>query len=230
LNQASTSSRWLIFAAIAVFLAVLLLVQRYLKRKRTEALRGVALQLGLTYEGDDWLVSNRAPQLEVPLSDDRGRRLTRNIISGERDGLACSFFDFNLGGGRRSVGQTFATFTQEVSLPKFTVERHGILSNLGDTISHNTIHFDSHPAFSKRFRLISVDPERARELFTPGMLGFFESLPADAKWEVEGSGSTLLIYRLGATISPADYPAFIEDTTRMAKTFFSLSGLKKHFS
>jgi hypothetical protein len=227
LNHALTSSPWLIFAVIAVLIAASFLVQRYFGQKRAEALKGVALQMGLTYEGDDWLVSSRAPQLEVPLFDDHGGGQTRNIISGERDGLRCSFFDYIYPAGRSSVAQTLATFTQEIWLPQFAIAPQDILHKLGDAMLHKAIHFDSDPEFSKRFRLVSVDPDKVRELFTPGMLSFFESFPVDAKWHVQGSGSTLLIYRPGSKVSAPDYNGFVENTTRIARSFFSFSGLKK---
>jgi hypothetical protein len=197
-----------------------------LVRQRVEALKGVALQLGLTYEGDDWFVSNRAPQLETPLFDKKTEGQIRNIISGERDGQPCSFFDYTFAAGRTSISQTLAVFTQGIWLPQFAITPQGLVGKIADAMFRNVIHFDSDPSFSKRFRLQSVDPGKTRELFTPPILGFFDSFPAKSKWQIQGAGTTLVIYREGVKVSSSDFRAFVEETTRIAKTFFDLCGLK----
>jgi len=207
-------------------MAALYLVQRTLGRKRAEALTRVAFQLGLRYEGDDWLVGSPAPQLEIPLFEGKAMQF-RNIVSGERDRLTCSFFDYSYTSGRTSVTQTLASFTQETWLPQFALARQDILHKIGDSILHKTIQFESDADFSKRFRLRGADPEKVRELFSPALLTFIESLDPLIKWNIEGSGPTLVIFRLGNKIGPADYPAFVDNTTRIAQTFFSISGLKK---
>ena len=96
-----------------------------------------------------------------------------------------------------------------------------------DRIVHKNIQFQSNPDFSTRFRLRSPEEEKIRELFTPGMLSFLEGLDPNVKWHLEGCGLTLYIYRLEDLVKPEEFPQFVEETTAMAETFFSLSGLRK---
>lgn len=171
--------RWLPVIAIPALVAALLVVRRFLVRQRVEALKGVALQLGLTYEGDDWFVSNRAPQLETPLFDKKTEGQIRNIISGERDGQPCSFFDYTFAAGRTSISQTLAVFTQGIWLPQFAITPQGLVGKIADAMFRNVIHFDSDPSFSKRFRLQSVDPEKPANClplrFSASSIAFLQS-------------------------------------------------------
>jgi hypothetical protein len=182
-------------AAIAAIVAGLLAVKHVVGRKREQALRNVAQQLGLSFEGEDWSHGSRAPQLETPLFERKSDEQIRNIMSGHREGLAVSFFDYSYGRGRSHTEQTLAAFSQEVWLPSFELGSKSILRGMSDTILHREIRFQSNPDFSKRFRLASVDPEKVRELFTPGMLSFVETLDPKAGWRLEGSGQTLVVYR-----------------------------------
>ncbi|MGD0842416.1 MAG: hypothetical protein ABSA32_14785 [Candidatus Acidiferrales bacterium] len=218
---------WWGFAVFgAVFVGIFVLAT-YLSRKRTQALTTLALQQGLTFEGDKWLTPESAPQLESPLFQGKSGPGFKNIISGKRGGLSCSFVDYSYRSGKNSISQTLATFTQDVWLPQFAVGPSDMLHKFSDALLHKAIQFESDPDFSKRFRLVSPDPDKAREMFAPGLLTFIENLDPAAKWHIEGSGRTLIIYRQGKQVSAEAYPAFIDATTDMAKTFLSLSGLKK---
>lgn len=198
-----------------------------LGRKRAQALRDVAQQLGLSFEGEDWPRGSRAPQLETPLFEGKSNQQIRNIMNGDREGLAVSFFDYSYGGGRSRREQTLAAFSQEGWLPSFELGPHRILRGMADAILHREVRFESNPDFSNRFRLASVDPAKALELFTPGMLSFFETLDPKSVWGFEGYGRTLVIYRKRKKIRPRDFRLFVEETTRIAKAFFSLSRLTK---
>jgi hypothetical protein len=220
LNYAIAAPSWLAPAVIAGLIGAFVALKSILADKRNRALIDTAQQLGLKFEGENWAPGSQAPQLETPLFEHRTDEQIRNIMSGTREGLAVSFFDYWYGRGKGHREQTLAAFSQQVWLPSFELGPRSIIRGMG-------IHFESHPDFAKRFRLSSVDPEKTRELFTPGMLSFLESFDLNSKWRLEGSGLTLVVYRSGKKVGPQEFLSFVEETTRIAKTFFHLSGLKE---
>lgn len=99
------------------------------------------------------------------------------------------------------------------------------MRKVGNAILHKNIRIESHPIFSNRFQLRSSEEEKIRALLTPGLLTYLESLDPGMKWHVEG-GPTLVIYSLGKIVKPDEFAAFVENTTAIAKAFFTFSGLK----
>jgi hypothetical protein len=228
LNYVSNlSTGWSLALLAAAFVVVYLVVSLF-ARRRAKALTDAATQLGFTYNGDKWLDHSRKPQLEtwLFLHETYNPRF-ENIIFGNRDGLSCNFFDYSFTMGKSTIRQTVARFTQDVQIPSFALAPQDILHKVSDAVLHKAIQFESDPDFSKRYRLVSSDEEKARALFTPELLSFVESLDASKKWHVEGAGTALVVYRRGKTVRPEEFAAFVEQTTQLAKSFLSCSGLKK---
>ena len=112
-------------------------------------------------------------------------------------------------------------------MPVFELRPEGILDRVADVFTHKDIDFDSNPGFSHRFLLRGLEIERVRELFAPPLLTFFEGLPTDEKWHVEGDGYTLILYRSNVIASAEEIQPILERTSRMAKTFFGCCGRTK---
>jgi hypothetical protein len=221
---------WLFIVAIVAAGVIGSFVSKAQTRNRTEALRIVAGQLGLTFEGEDWARGPCAPELETPLFDGRSDQTFRNIMSGNRDGLNASFFDFSYGVGKSYVSQTLAAFRQDAWLPQFEMAPRDSVALLNREMLRKQIEFESHPQFAKKYRLLSVDEEKARQVFTSRMLTFFVEDGLHVDWNIEGAGNTLIVYRRGANTKPEDFRGFVEETTRVAKSFFEFSGLKEPFA
>jgi hypothetical protein len=100
------------------------------------------------------------------------------------------------------------------------------MRELGEAIVHKDIYIVSPPGFSSRFQLRSSEEENVRALPTSGLLSYLEGLDPNRKCHVEGCGLTLVIYRLGNIVKSEKSAPFVEETTRIAKAFFTLSGLK----
>ena len=216
------------YLPFGLLLGVFVLFQWLRNRQRGRALSTVANQLGLAFEATDWGSRNSGPQLESPHFGTITARYAqnfRNSLSGERQGFRVSFFDHVVSGRGGGHTDTIASFTQKIYLPTFSLAQEDLLSKIGDAIVHRTIEFTSDPTFSERFRLIGTDEDRIRELFTADMLEFLESI--EPEWQIEASGHSLLIYRYGRTVKPSDFPDFVDETTELAKTFFSHCRLKQ---
>lgn len=222
---------WLpISGGIVVVVAALLIAGTILERRRREAMAAVALETGFQYLGKDW--GTEAPQLGAPLFRKGHSREFRNIMVGSAGGFRACVFDYQYvtGGGRSSQThfQTVARFTRPgVVMPEFELQPEGVLQKIGDAFVHKDIDFDSHPEFSSRIQLRSPEEQKTREMFSPGLLSYIEGLDQSKKWRIEGIGNTLLLYRSGRRVKPADFKEFLSETSSIASQFFSLAGLKK---
>jgi hypothetical protein len=215
---------WAPYVSVALFLLAVWLFQGWRRRRRKEGLADVAHRLGLTFEVNDWGSRSSGPQLQSRHFAHSYNQIFRNSLSGEREGLAASFFD-HIVGGRGGHTDTIASFTQSIVLPEFALAQQDTLNKIGDVILHRQIDFPSAPGFAERFRLVGEEEDRVRELFTANMREFLGSIEAD--WRIEASGRTLVMYLAGYAVKPEEFPDFVDETIGMAKNFFSHCHLQK---
>ncbi len=215
---------FIMFGGFFVLMAIIITASVRYAKKRTRELTEIAQQIGFRFVGKNW----SGPSLSSPpkislLQRTRGR--FNNVMTGSSGGLQISLFDYTYPMGKSSVTQTLATFSQDQQLPPFALRPENFLDRIGDAIVHNDIDFDSNPEFSKRYLLKSPDEAGTRRLFTPSLLTYLEQFQTN--WCIEGTGPTLLVYHGGRPMSPSDLPAFLEETSRIARTVFASDGLRK---
>ena len=217
-------------AAIAVIVGIILAITSWLDRRRTQALTAVSMQMGFLFVGKEWKDVQQPPQLQTVLFNRGHSKRFRNIMSSSVAGLRTFLFDYKytVGGGRssRTYSQTVATYCKSGNLPVFNLQPQGLMHKLWDAVVHKDIIFDSNPNFAQRYVLRSEETERTRMVFTPTLLSFLESLDPQKKWQIEGMGDTLIIYRGGKKAKPADFKLFLEETSALAGQFFSLGNCK----
>lgn len=218
----SIDSTTLSFAVLIAIGAIFFVLKVKYPGRRKKALARLAHRLGFTIEGEDWSSSSRAPQLAAPLFRRGEEKAFENIMSMTHEGLTCNFFDYTYRVARSRFSQTVAAFTQDVLLPAFEVVPVLKAGSLSTAQQRQAIDLDYHPNFSARFRLLGPNEEKVRELFTPRVVFFLETLEVGSTWHIEGSDFTLIVYHAGETVNPSEYPAFIEETTRLAKAFLGL--------
>jgi hypothetical protein len=205
-------------------MAVIITASIRAAKKRTREMAAAAQQIGFRFVGNTWSGPALSSQHKTSLLQRAGGKCA-NAMTGASGGLQASLFDYTYRAGKSSVTQTLAAFSQDVPLPPFALRPENILDRIGDAILHNDIDFDSHPEFSKHYLLRSPDTANTRRLFTPGVLTYLEQLQAN--WHIEGTGPTLMVYRGGSRVNPSDVAAFLEETSRIARTFFASDGLRK---
>ena len=152
-------------------------------------------------------------------------------MSGAASGMRVFLFDYKytVGGGKssRTYGQTVAAYCKTgVNLPSFSLQPQGLMHKLWDAVVHKDITFDSNPNFPQRYALFSLEGERTRILYTPALLSFLEGLDPQKKWQLQGLGDTLIIFRGGKKSKPEDFRTFLEETSALAGQFFSLGNCK----
>jgi len=223
MNSLALSSSLLV--AIGLIIALLLLAASRKGKQRAADLRAVADALGFNYAGND---SSLTFQANTALFRRGSRRRFRNVMNGTYGSYPASVFDYSytVSGGESSstFTQTVVAFRQDHQLPWFELRPEGFLDRIADAFVHRDIDFETHPEFSKRYALRGDDGTAIRVVFTPALLSFFEMLPPERKWHIEGSGFTLLAYRANLTVAPQEIRTFVEETCSIANSFFAASG------
>ena len=211
-------------AGFIVLMAFIIAASVRAARKRTLELTTTAQQIGFEFLGNTWSGPAVSPRHRISILQ-RVRGKCLNAMTGASGALQISLFDYTYRVGKSTTTQTLAAFSQNVELPPFALRPENFLDRIGDAILHNDLDFGSNPEFSRRYLLRSPDETNTRRLFTPGLMTYLEQTPSN--WNIEGTGATLILYRGGSPVNPSDLPAFLEETSRIARTFFSSEGLRK---
>lgn len=201
---------------LAIFIPVVLWTIRY-RKKRTEEFAQMAQQMGFTFLGETWRGPVLSPVHKTCIIQ-QTRGGFRNAMTGKMGGLDVAVSDYTYQEGKSTTTLTLAAFTHDRQLPPFELRTESIFDKIGDAFVHNDLDFDSNPEFSKRYFLRSPDEEGARNLFTPGLLAYFEQIPSDKQWHVESSAKTLIVYRYRQFMNAAEVPHFLNEASAIART------------
>lgn len=205
---------YIVYIAIAIA-AVMGAVAWYAyvaEKKRTEAFKQVAHELGFEFDaaGDSaFLQSLHGLHL---VSQGHSQKLW-NLLRGKSHDLEVAIFDYSYvtgsGKQRRTWRQSVIGFRFEGrELPNFSLRPENVWHRMGTWLGQQDIDFDSHPTFSRSYLLRGSDEPAIRELFAPAVLDFYEEKTG---LSTEGAGHTLLYYRHAKKIGPDDVRSFMED-------------------
>jgi hypothetical protein len=208
-----------VFVAAAVIIVALAPLQA---RRRTRAMQTAAGQIGFTFEGDEWSDPAQRPKLGTALFQQRNGGYG-NVMTGTAEGLKTSLFDYGFFDPGYKAEQTVAAFSQELWLPLFELRPDSLSDPVRDPNVSGRIEFD----FAERYVLRGPEEDKIRELFNPALTSALISYTPEDHWHIEGMGTTLILYRFGVKVKADDLPAFLQQTSLIASTFFSLCGLKK---
>ncbi len=113
---------------------------------------------------------------------------------------------------RTSVRTTILTIELKKEIPKFTLDKEGLLGFVYKFAGFKDVLIPGHPDFSKRFFLLGEDVERIRSFFTDELVLFFESNPY---YHIECNGNTLLLMRKERLASIKEIKALLDYGTRL---------------
>jgi hypothetical protein len=224
---------WVVFGiGGAIVLAIVLAIVAARDRKRKAAISAVAGEIGFSMEGAKWSDAEQSRDLVTALFQTGKLRTFRNIMTGNSSGLRAAVFDYfyqtGAGSEAHNTEQTCAAFLKSgANLPTFDLAPVGIMQKVGGALGQKGISFDAHPEFSQRYRLGTTDESRTRELFKPPVLALLGGLDAQKKWRLEGAGQTLIVYRAGKRVKPAELRTFLDVTGALASSFFALANTEK---
>ena len=211
----------IIVVAVAVaFFPIFYGIRRWYESKRSEALRSVALSLGMSCEdGRNIDATQRFGSFQ--LFSQGSDKKVRNCMSGTIDGIDVTTFgyEYTVVGDDVSatLRQTVVVFrSNELSLPNFELrprERSDkvLFGERFDKLvfgERKDIDFHSHPDFSESYFLTGNDESAIRHVFSRSVLGYFEIYKF---WSVEGRDDLLLLcYRHGARLRPDEIKFFLD--------------------
>ena len=158
----------------------------------------------------------------------RGRqRRFRHVMNGTYQSYQANLFDYShtaSGGESASThAQTVAAFRQDHALPLFELRPEGFLDRIAEAFVHRDIDFESIRNFQGAASC-AADGSAIRVMFTPALLRFFEMVPPERKWHIEGGGFMLLAYRANVTVAPQEIRTFLDETCSIANSFFAACG------
>jgi hypothetical protein len=195
--------------AVAAILVLVFWLSWVGKRKRREAMRAIAGELGGRFFEDDPYGLSERHDGRFPALREGSNRYAYNVIHAERDGLPVWIFDHHHETystdhkGHRTTHHHHGTFVlvrHDVDLGQLDVREEGIFDKVAAAFGFDDIDFES-AEFSRRWRVKAADREFAYQVFHPRMMEYFLAL----------DGLTLAtngpygLYRLGrGTMDPGE--------------------------
>jgi hypothetical protein len=206
---------WLVIGALVPILFVLVNYQAAL---RVKEFKTVALRLGLRYSPESRSPKlMRMPHALFKLGKDGD---FNHILDGAVDGVEARVFEYNYSTGtgrqRSTYVQTVASFTTKESLPDFEMCPEHFYHRFEDLVGSGDIDFSWNPAFSAEYRLLGRDEKAVRALFNSSLSTALADMPG---WSIEGSGTSLIVYRSHKRIEPSGLEKFLKQTLEVARAF-----------
>ncbi len=202
----------ILFVVVLVLVIAGIVASVISAKKRRETLAALAASMGFTFTPKGSKTGLQAMG-SLPLFNKGHSRRTYNIMAGVAQGINVRIFDYRytVGHGKNShtYSQTAILFeTETLNLPVFRLSPESVFHKIGSAFGMQDIDFDSHPEFSKRYLLKGENEAAIREIFTPGVLSFFEQ---HEKLSVEGDRHRLLVYRSSKKIKPELWQNFMTE-------------------
>ncbi len=187
------------------------------RRKRAEAMRQVALTLGLSSLDDEGKSPLPPSVLQLPLMTRGHSRKATNVLSGSLDGEAVLLFDYRYVTGAGKSQQvhrhTVATFPESgAGLPDFELAPENILSRLAQAFGYHDIDFPEDHAFSKLFLLRGSDETAIRNAFNSELRSLLCEKPG---WCVQARAGAVAVFRSRGIWAAEDVPSELTEARRM---------------
>lgn len=209
---------WIFLIPVAITIPIIVWSLRYAK-KRTQEFSQIAQLMGFRFLGKTWQGPTLSSLHKTSiLQRIRGRYL--NAMTGAVGGMDAAVFDYTYQMGKSTVTLTVVAFTHDRQLPPFELRSENIFDKMAEAFVHKDIDFDSNPEFSRRYYLRSPDDAQVRNLFTTGLLAYFEQIPSDKQWHIESSAKTLILY-YRQLMKSAEVPHFLDESSEIARTILA---------
>lgn len=144
----------------------------------------------------------------------------QNVMRGRMDRADVIICDYpvRFGGADNKTPMTLALFESERfdELPQFAVFQRMPIAALQELLAPNAIDFTERELFQQRKSVHGTDEAQIRETLTKPITDF---LGERRGLNVEGSGSRLLVYRLGNRLAPTKIEPFLEDIRPLIALF-----------
>jgi len=149
------------------------------RKKRIGELRGISKKLGFAFRSK--VGSGFVEKIKDFYAYDRegSNPEAKNIMTGNKNGLQVSVFDFYYTIGDQKVSTRYSQSillveSGELNLPFFILRPESFLDKIGSLFGGQDIDFDSNPDFSDHYLLRGEDENRIRQTFSPAVISYYE--------------------------------------------------------
>lgn len=196
----------IIFGGFAALIAAFTVISAKVEKRRREALRATAAQLGLEFAETDQ-TGLQSGFSGFSLFRHGSSRRIRNIVYGRVEGVEVILFDYSYttgsGKNRHTSHQTVGFFQSDtLGLPEFVARPEGMFDKIGQVFGYQDIDLPMHPEFSRKFILRGANEAAIRRAFTPGVARFFEE---NAGLSIEAKTDRFILYRSGTPLKPEQW-------------------------
>ena len=208
-----------IFCAFVLFMGAIIWLGSHFDKKRTEALRAVATDIGLQFlatKDEELLAKMNA----FPLFNKGRSRKIKNVMTTETDIARLTIFDYQYttSSGKNSHTHHHTVVSMEsdaLSLPHFSLSPEGFFQRVGAAIGMQDIDFEAHPEFSSSFVLKADNEQSVRMFFDAEVLKFL----AQRKGICVESAPGAFIYFRGARRKPEQVHEFMNEAFTIYSAF-----------
>jgi len=201
-----------IYITLAIGGSIYISISRQLKRQKE--LQVMADSLGFSFNDEQ---TEKVREL-LESSSMLGNEMFFNVLGGTFNGTYFAIGDFNITVGsdsrKRKQYQTYVVIhSGKLTSPNFCLQPESALFRMAEGLLNRLtgsfdIDFPTHPDFSDNYFLKSSDEDAVRNFFTPRVLEYFQ---ANHGLSVEVFNGTLVFFRLGELVKPADIKALIDN-------------------
>lgn len=205
------SAVFLIFIGCLLFVAVLVVGQYYLEKKRTDAMERVASSLGFTFCKSVLSVPIEFGGFDL-FTMGRSQGFT-NLMKGDANGVTVAIFDFKYvtGSGKHThtTRQTVIGFrSSRLLLPEFVLRPENFFDKVGSVFGLQDIDFPESPEFSRKYLLRCDDEARIRGLFSRSLMTHYAQ---HTGLSTEGAANAFIIYKPSFVLKPGQVNEFLKD-------------------
>jgi hypothetical protein len=208
------------FCVVLAAVAISYFVSSIRRRKRTEALQSVADDLGLTFSPQDTEQLVGHTGWSDLFSRGRGKKIF-NLMRGSSGGRCVAVFDYQYVTGHGRSKKTWRTTvallrSEGPPINRFSLRPKGTWDKISNLFRSADIRFQNRPQFSRTYLLSGENEPAIRALFTEPVLDYFEHHPG---LSTEGLLDSLLFYRSGKQVPPADVSQFLANAFEAQSLF-----------
>ncbi len=182
--------------------------------KRQEELKNIAKQFSWDYipkRNEDTLSLNDFVYFNTKSIDFKYNTITDADNTFEISDILFSEGEFI---AKEVVRTTIMSINLEHPIPKFTLDKEGLLEFIYKFAGFKDIDIYNHPDFSKRFFLLGEDEEDIQCFFSKELVLFFESNPY---YHIESNGATLLLMKKERQASAKEIKEMLDYGLRLYK-------------
>jgi hypothetical protein len=199
------------FLLVAAVFLVVWQIARHYERRRTDAFRQVADDLGFHFEGAESALAARFNSLRL-FSQGHTKKVS-NLMRGSGQNAEVCIFDYSYtvgsGKNKNTYRQTAVCLeSPDLQIPDFELRPEHFFHRIGSMFGYQDIDFADYPEFSRKYLLRGTSEAAIRRVFDVDVVARIESLDGVS---IEGDANRLVFYRHAKRGRPEELRRLLEE-------------------